>query len=99
MPLHLAGRRDEQNLFRRLLTDTENGEPLAADVVLYGPRGNGKTVLLRWLENEAGTRRSIETVVLSPPEVPGPARLTELLAPRSWWPRFAPRQIEVGGVA
>lgn len=49
MPPHLAGRQEEQDLFRGLLTDMENGEPLASDVVLYGPRGNGKTVLLRWL--------------------------------------------------
>lgn len=29
MPPHLAGREEEQNLFRGLLTDMENGESLA----------------------------------------------------------------------
>lgn len=99
MPPYLAGRQEEQHLFGDLLTVMENGEPLAADLVLYGPRGNGKTVLLRWLENEASTRRSIETVVLSPSETADPARLTNLLAPKSWWKRFAAQQIEVGGIA
>lgn len=99
MPPHLAGRRDEQHLFRGLLTDMENGEPLASDVVLYGPRGNGKTVLLRWLEEEAASREKIETAVLLPTDVPDQRRLAELLAPKSWWDRLTPQQVEVAGVA
>lgn len=99
MPPHLAGRQDEQDLFRGLLTDMENGEPLASDIVLYGPRGNGKTVLLRWLEEDVGSRDRIETVVLLPTDVPDRRRLAELLAPRSWWDRLTPQQVEVAGVA
>lgn len=98
MPPHLAGRQDEQDLFRDLLTDMENGEPLAADLVLYGPRGNGKTVLLSWLEDEAASRERIETTVLLPSDIPDQRRLAELLAPKSWWERLTPHQVEVAGI-
>ena len=99
MPPHLAGRQEEQDLFRGLLADLENGEPLASDIVLYGPHGNGKTVLLRWLEDEVGARDGIETVVLLPSDVPDRRRLAELLAPKSWWDRLTPQQVEVAEVA
>lgn len=64
-----------------------------------GPGGNGKTVLLRWLEEEAVSRQGIETAVLLPSDVPDRRRLAELLAPKSWWDRLTPKQVEIAGVA
>ena len=52
LPPYLAGREGEQRLFRELLQDLQRGVPSSSEVVLYGPRGNGKTALLFWLERE-----------------------------------------------
>ena len=48
-PPYLAGRETEQTILTKLLhrtTDLGKGQP----IVMYGPRGTGKTVLLNWLE-------------------------------------------------
>ena len=97
MPPHLGGREEEQRLFRALLTRMEDRARLPAEVILYGPRGNGKTVLLRWLEDEAASRRGIETVVLLPSSIPNEGRLAERLLPRSWWDRLTPEQVALAG--
>ena len=99
MPPHLGGREQEKDLFRALLTRMENRAPLPAEIILYGPRGNGKTVLLRWLEDEAASRRGIETVVLLPSSIPDTGRLAERLLPKSWWDRLTPEQVAVAGLA
>ena len=99
MPPHLGGREREQELFRTLLARMENRTPLPAEVILYGPRGNGKTVLLRWLEDEAASRRGIETVVLLPSSLPDTKRLAERLLPKSWWDRLTPEQVALAGLS
>ena len=99
MPPHLGGREREQELFRTLLARMENRTPLPAEVILYGPRGNGKTVLLRWLEDEVASRRGIETVVLLPSSVPDSGRLAERLLPKSWWDRLTPEQVALAGLS
>lgn len=35
--------------------------------------------------------------MLTPTDVPEPARLAEVLAPKSWWKRLAPARLEIGG--
>ena len=60
---------------------------------LYGPRGNGKTVLLRWLAAEAGERVDVFT----PSKVRDLRGFTEELLPDSWWTRHAPSQVPVAG--
>ena len=50
-PPYLAGRETEQTILTRLLhrtTDLGKGE----SIVMHGPRGTGKTVLLNWLKAE-----------------------------------------------
>ncbi len=93
MPPYLAGREAEQGLFRALLTRLAARGPLPAEVILYGPRGNGKTVLLRWLRNQAAVLDPIETAVLRPNGIPDVIRLAELLLPRKWWDRLTPEQV------
>ena len=83
MPPHLAGRESEQSFFRDLLTDLSNGVSPPSEVILYGPRGNGKTVLLRWLEQEAESRPGIEAVRLTPSEISSRTRLAEELLPET----------------
>ena len=49
-PPYLAGRENEQSRLREILADMADGEPPAADMLMYGPRGMGKTVLLNnWI--------------------------------------------------
>lgn len=96
IPPYLAGRESPQRLFRGFLTDLSNGLPPGTQVILYGPRGNGKTALLRWLEREATDAFGIETAVLRPAEIPDAARLGELVAARRWWHRLAPSGFSVG---
>ena len=52
IPPYLAGRADEQDLFRNNLANMSAGRSPSAPIILYGPRGVGKTVLLNWFEDE-----------------------------------------------
>ena len=99
MPPYLAGRQAEQDFFRALLERLRDCTPLPSEVILYGPRGNGKTVLLGWLHDEAASLGSVETLVLLPSGVPDVTRLSELVLPKSWWERLTPQQIAVAGVS
>jgi len=57
LPPFLAGREPEQALVRGLLRKLADGTPSGTDVILYGPRGNGKTALLEWALREAEKRK------------------------------------------
>ncbi len=94
-PPYLAGREREQEVLRELLVDLGNGMAPGTQVVLLGPRGNGKTVLLGWLEGEVTALEDrVECLRLLPAEIPDETRLSELLAPPPWW-----RQIASGAIA
>ena len=98
MPPYLAGREAEQNLFRALLSDLAGGAPPPSEVILYGPRGNGKTVLLGWIEEEAERFPEVRVRRLTPSEIPDRARLAEELLPDVWWKRFTPEEIAAIGI-
>ena len=95
-PPYLAGREAPQTLFRQFLTDLSNRLPPGTQIILYGPRGNGKTALLRWLKREATHTFGVETAVLRPAEIPDATRLGEAVAARRWWHRLAPAGFSVG---
>lgn len=97
-PPYLAGREREQSVFRRLLTDLEKRKPPPKEVVLYGPRGNGKTTLLAWVEQEAAPGSRVEVLRVTPSEFHGPEDLASLLRPRRWWTRIVPDSLSVKGV-
>ena len=83
LPPYLAGRHREQNELRRLLAYLHNGRGAPRSAVLTGPRGNGKTALLRWFQRhiEAGGN-DIAVIWLTPSETPGlDALATELVPP------------------
>ena len=92
LPPYLAGREAEQDTLRALVRHLRRGRAAPSNVVCYGPRGNGKTALLRWLEQDVASgnaRRSdedreIETVWLTPSQIPTVARLIERVACDSW---------------
>ena len=62
-PPYLAGRENEQNRLREILADMADGDSPAADIVMYGPRGMGKTVLLNWFANEVEDADALEDIV------------------------------------
>lgn len=99
MPPYLAGREDEQSLFRALLDRLRNRSPLPSEVILYGPRGNGKTVLLGWLREEAASTAGVSAVSLRPSEVLTPETLAATLRRRRWWDWAVPGQLGLGGVS
>lgn len=96
-PPHLGGRERETALFAEFVAYLEAGDPPPAEVVLYGPRGNGKTVLLHWLEGEIATRKGVECLTLAPSGTPDAERLSELLLPDSWWSRLTPAEVALAG--
>ena len=97
MPPYLAGREEEQSFFRDVLADLADGVPPRAEIVLHGPRGNGKTVLLRWVERTAASHPPVEVVRLRPATIPEEIRLAERLLPDSWWERLTPQELSLAG--
>ena len=57
LPPYLAGRKPEQALIKRFLKILAKRRQLASDIILYGPRGNGKTALIEWSRREAEALR------------------------------------------
>ena len=53
VPPYLAGREQEQGYFDRCIKALKNRKPISQDMIVYGPRGNGKTALLGYLKKEA----------------------------------------------
>ena len=66
-PPVLAGREREKALIGDALEAVEDGVNPAANIALIGPRGNGKTALLRWAEAEVDRKRGkLDCAVLNP---------------------------------
>ena len=86
VPPHLAGREAEQGALRQYLPRLQGRQAISGNVALVGPRGNGKTALLRWFEREVRETNGIDVVWLTPDDMPDLDKLaTSLVSPR----RFA----------
>ena len=96
-PPALTGREPEQAVLNRCLADLAGGASPPHDVVLTGPRGNGKTVLLNWFKNACEDRK-LDVVVLTPDEIPNRAALIAALSPRTWRSKLLPRKVGVAAV-
>ncbi len=101
LPPYLAGRADEQDVFRNNLATISAGRSPPAATVLYGPRGMGKTVLLSWFENEveqSGAKdNSIRIVWVTPDEFKSSMDLWRCLSPpASWIKKFLPEGVSAG---
>ena len=101
LPPHLAGRADEQDVFRNYLVDMSAGISPPAPTVLYGPRGMGKTVLLRWFKNEVegGVEKddSIRLVWMTPNKLKSSMDLWRCLSPpATWMKKFIPESVSAG---
>ena len=89
MPPVLAGRDDEQRLLSRCLADLKQGSAPPADVLLTGPRGNGKTVLLLWFA-EACRKAGVAVVQVAPSRAKTRQELCEALLPAGRLRRLLP---------
>ena len=66
-PPVLAGRGTEKARIRSVLDDLRPGQRTTTNIALIGPRGNGKTVLLKWVKEQVGHYNGeIECVELRP---------------------------------
>ena len=91
MPPYLAGRETEQRLLKKHLACLQRKESPPAGTVLIGPRGNGKTVLMRWFEQEINAAEKKPDVVwLTPDEVPDLDSLANRLVPSSRFRKTLP---------
>ena len=80
-PPHLAGREAEQALLREFLGWLQGRGSIPCNVALQGPRGNGKTALLRWFECEALATSEVDVAWLTPNKIPDLDKLANALTP------------------
>ncbi|MCY4226601.1 MAG: ATP-binding protein [Gammaproteobacteria bacterium] len=76
-PPYLAGRMEEQAFFEDRLEKLVQRQNIVSDMIVYGPRGNGKTAMLRYLQKKTDDR--LETLWLTPSEFEGTGQLIELI--------------------
>lgn len=82
LPPYLAGREAEKRRLTGILGYVEAGRGAPRDVVLSGPRGNGKTVLLRWFQAEIEKLDgSIDVLWRTPSDLPSIDALATSLVP------------------
>lgn len=67
MPPHLAGRDAEQKALKGLLAYLRAGRGAPGVAVLTGPRGNGKTALMRWFQREIEAGKPAVDVIWATP--------------------------------
>ena len=98
-PPALTGREPEQAVLSACLSDLIGGSAPPYDVVLVGPRGNGKTVLLNWFKRACRHRRpTVDVVSLTPGDIPSRDDLIDALAPRAGVSKLLPRKVGVAAV-
>ena len=98
LPPYLAGREEEQALFREVSDDLRSGVPVARLLVVYGPRGNGKTALLRWAKREAEGDDGLDAHWLVGSEIPAPGDFVARLGLGSWLRKIAPESVSIAGI-
>ena len=98
LPPLLAGREPEQALFESLFALLDRGEAPPSEIVLYGPRGNGKTALLAWIEQEVSSVAGVDALKITPSEFDTGMEIAEILLPESWWDTARPAESTVRGV-
>ena len=100
LPPTLAGRDEEKQVLSRCLSDLAGGRSPPHNIVLVGPRGNGKTALLGWFERLCGESAvKVDVAMLTPADIPDHATLLARLAPPTGLARLLPRKVGVSSVA
>ncbi|MCY3767960.1 MAG: ATP-binding protein [Gammaproteobacteria bacterium] len=81
IPPYLAGRNQEKEFFKKRVRDLANGRSIVRDMIVYGPRGNGKTVLLRSLQKKIGKGHpAVSSAWMTPDKIKTPRMLFERIA-------------------
>ena len=98
-PPALTGREREEAVLMRCLADLLGGTSPPHNVVLTGPRGNGKTVLLDWFEGACRDHATeVDVVTLTPDDIPTREALIDVLAPPPAMAKLLPRKVGVAAV-
>ena len=97
-PPYLAGREKEQALFRAWGGAVAEGVPPPSSVILYGPRGNGKTALLVWLQRHLAAIPGMDVIRVTPSRIRTPAQFAGALLSDAWLTKFAPKELSVVGL-
>ena len=97
LPPYLAGREEEQAFFRSRLAQLDRGEAPPSEIILYGPRGNGKTALLNWMEKEVSSVAGVDVLKITPSEFDTRTEFAEILLPESGWEVARPAEFTVRG--
>ena len=99
VPPALTGREREEEVLTQCLADLAGGRAPPHNVVLTGPRGNGKTALLRWFERAcAKGGRDVDLVHVTPADVPSREDLVDVLSPPAGLARLLPRKLGLAAV-
>ena len=98
LPPYLAGREREQQICRAFLDRLRQGTAPPRDLILYGPRGNGKTTLLSWFHDVARERDAVDVIHLTPAAVPTEEKLVRRVLSPTWWQRLLPGDVSISGV-
>ena len=96
LPPHMGGRESEQKALKRMLDYAQAGRTIPRDIVLIGPRGNGKTVLLRWFEELIETTTAdVDVVWLTPSTIRDIDALATALAPPQRFRGLLPKNLSL----
>ena len=96
LPPHLGGRESEQKALSRMLDYLRAGRSIPRDLVLIGPRGNGKTVLLRWFEESIRSAApEVDVVWLTPSTIRDIDALGTALAPPRRFRGLLPKDLSL----
>ena len=81
VPPYLAGRKEEQDYFRDCVEALKGRNSISRDLILYGPRGNGKTALLSYLQTRTLQKETskLDILWITPNEMGTLAELTDRL--------------------
>ena len=81
VPPYLAGRKQEQEYFRDCVEVLKGRNSARQNLILYGPRGNGKTALLRYLQQETHQQDASNPDILwtTPGMLDNPGKLVDLI--------------------
>ena len=91
VPPYLAGRKQEQEYFRDCVEVLKGRNSVSRDLILYGPRGNGKTALLRYLQTKTRQKEGdrLDILWVTPDEMATETEFAHLLSgPKKLKDRF-----------
>ena len=83
----------------RCLADLTGGAAPPHNIVLTGPRGNGKTALLNWFRSACNDAETpVDAVLLTPRDIPDLETLVDALALRRGFRKLLPRKLAIASV-